>query len=111
MALLDDSRAADPDSVPLLEAYLDRVHGAAWRAQAGEAAQAGGEPGSGGPERRASGMSRAEAFEILGLAPGASPEAIKEAHRSLMQKLHPDHGGSTYLAAKINQAKDLLLAN
>lgn len=99
----------DSDSAALLEAYLDRMHGAAWREgdEATERAEAAGEA----PPRRPppGGMSAEEALEILGLASGATPDQVKEAHRRLMTKLHPDRGGSTYLAAKINQAKDVLL--
>jgi DnaJ domain len=105
LALLRECRAEDEEGARLLEAYLDRVH-PDWRDElAGERAG-----GSGGGARTASGdMTVEEAYAILGLAPGADAEAIKEAHRRLMVKLHPDHGGSDYLATKINRARDVLL--
>ena len=102
-----ECRAEDAQSAAVLEAYLDRTQGEAWRAAAQRdygGAGAGPRPPSG-----QGAMSQEEAYEILGLEPGASPEEIHEAHRRLMQKIHPDHGGSNYLAAKINQAKARLL--
>ena len=54
-------------------------------------------------------MTEEEAYEVLGLQPGASADDIGQAYRSLMKKLHPDQGGTTYLATRINQAKDVLL--
>jgi hypothetical protein len=106
LALLRECRAEDEEGARLLEAYLDRVH-PEWRDElAGE--RAGGGSGAGG--RSTSGdMSVEEAYAILGLSSGADAEAIKEAHRRLMVKLHPDHGGSDYLATKINRARDVLL--
>ncbi|HXS42836.1 MAG TPA: DnaJ domain-containing protein [Stellaceae bacterium] len=88
--------AEDEQGARLLETYLDRFR-PDWRK--GET----GDAGAGGA------MTRDQAYAILDLKPGASPEEIREAHRRLMMKLHPDHGGSTYLAAQINRAKDLLL--
>ena len=105
LALLSECRGADPRSVPILEAWLDRQFGPDWRATAG----AGGEGATGGRPHGEPPMTKEEAYRILGLSPGADKESIKQAHRRLMMKLHPDLGGSDYLAAKLNEAKDLLL--
>jgi hypothetical protein len=103
MDLLQRCRSEDPQSAALLEAYLDRTQGEDWR----EAS-----PGSEGPGPAADApMNREEALAVLGLGQGAGEEAIREAHRRLIQKLHPDRGGSDYLAAKINAAKRLLLGD
>ena len=105
IALWAECRAEDAQSAAVLEAYLDRTQGEAWR----EAAARGGAGAGPRAPGAAGAMSRQEACEILGLEPGAGRQAIHDAHRRLMQKVHPDHGGSNYLAAKINQAKALLL--
>lgn len=94
----------DAQSLALLEAYLDR-RAPAWRENEQGNAGAGDMGGGGGLDAA---MPEEEAYQILGLQPGASAEAVRAAHRSLMKKLHPDHGGSDYLAARINRAKDVL---
>jgi hypothetical protein len=101
--LLAECKTHDAEGARLLEAYLDREH-PDWRGGT-ENADPGGQ-GTTAPQRD---MDRAEALKILGLAEGASDADIKEAHRRLIAGLHPDHGGSDYLAAQINRAKDILL--
>ncbi|MBX9945680.1 MAG: molecular chaperone DnaJ [Reyranella sp.] len=90
--------AADADSLKVLEAYLDRRLGTDWR-------NARRAPPSG----RGGDMTRDEALAVLGLAEGATAEEIRAAHRRLIQRVHPDVGGSVDLAARINRAKDVLL--
>jgi hypothetical protein len=67
-----------------------------------------GAPATGGGGRAVSAMSRSEALQVLGLPEDASQEDVQKAHRRLLQKLHPDHGGSDYLAQRINAARDRL---
>lgn len=98
--LWQDCRFADPQSAQIIETYLDRAH-PTWRE---DMTRAQGD--SSGPDGH---MTRAQALDILGLAEGANDDAIRRAHRDLMMKMHPDRGGSTFLAAKVNEAKDVLL--
>jgi len=88
--------------IALLAAYLDR-RDAGWR----EHAQADAAAGRGGAPRGP--MSQEEAYQVLGLQPGAKAEDIVHAHRTLMKRIHPDQGGTNYLAARVNEAKDTLL--
>jgi len=92
----------DEESRALLAAYLDR-RDAGWR----EHAQADAAAGRGGASRGP--MTQEEAYQILGLEPGAKAEEIVRAHRTLMKRIHPDQGGTNYLAARVNEAKDTLL--
>jgi hypothetical protein len=95
--------AGDAESLRLVESYLDRTH-PGWRddVQADQTQRQSTTPRSGG-------MDANEAYQILGLEPGASEADVREAHRRLMKQVHPDRGGSAALAAKINEAKDRIL--
>ncbi len=109
--LYRETAHADPESGRLLETYLDRRFGPGWRTASQESGERASQ-GNGRDRGRArpdGGMTAAEAYAVLGLAAGAGKEAIRAAHRKLMLQNHPDRGGSSYLAAKINEAKDVLL--
>ena len=95
----------DEESRALLMAYLDRRE-PSWR----EHAQGDAAAGRGRSAWSTGKMTEEEAYQILGVQPGASAEQIGHAHRALMKKLHPDQGESTYLAARVNEAKDVLCA-
>jgi hypothetical protein len=101
-ALHAQCAAAADQSRALFEAWIERSHPewrAHWSSGAGRA-----------PATTSQKMTRAEALAILGLKDGATPDDIRAAHRRLMKTAHPDLGGSDYLAAKINEAKEFLLA-
>ncbi len=101
IALWRQCVAEDEQGARLLETYLDRLR-PDWR----QSAHSGGGGSAASPSEA---MTRDQAYAILDLAPGADAAQVKEAHHRLMMKLHPDHGGSTFLAAQINRAKDMLL--
>ncbi len=105
MELLNELHREGAPEAAVMEAYLDwRLPG--WRDQD----QASTERAKTGRGRaRGTRMSTEEAYAVLGISPGASEEDIRQAHRKLMMKMHPDQGGSTYLAARINEAKEVLL--
>ena len=98
LALLRGCR--DTESATVLESYLDRYHADTWRAAA-----------AGETDFADQAMTREQAYRILGLKPDAGDQEVRQAHRRLMLKNHPDRGGSTYIAAKINQAKEVLLGH
>lgn len=99
--LLKQCWSEDEQSAQILETYLDR-HYPDWRTMT----ESDAGPGMSFKDS----MDRSEAFEILGLSEEATDEEVKAAYLRLIAGLHPDHGGSTYLAAKINRAKDVLLS-
>ena len=101
-SLAGECASLDAEGARLLQAYLDRRF-----AGRREDAYADADPGP--ARRRPSAMTAEEAYEVLGLAPGAPDEAVRRAYKDLMKRLHPDQGGSTYLAARVNQARDVLL--
>ncbi|WP_043832336.1 hypothetical protein [Muricoccus aerilatus] len=94
--LLAEAAAEDPESVPLVEAWLDRAH-PGWREPPDSAAPPGAT------------SARAEALAILGLSEGVTEAEIRAAHARLMRAAHPDAGGSAWLAARLNAARDTLL--
>jgi len=104
LRMLELYQESDQQSAAVLTAYLDREH-ADWREQASAGARS--DRGSAGDMTK--GMTKDDAYAILGLDADADPDQVRTAHRRLMQKLHPDRGGSDYLAAQINAAKALLL--
>jgi hypothetical protein len=99
----------DPEGVKLLDAYIAR-HRPDIRPDSHSNNQSSEDEPRQASSSSDSNISTADAYQILGLEPGASEQEIIKAHKRMMQKNHPDRGGSNYLAAKINQAKQRLLS-
>lgn len=105
--LLQYCRQQDVDSARLLESYLDRRFGDSWRTD--DPGDQTDQDGAKASRNQNGELTEAEARDILGVDAGASRDDIIRAHRRMMQKMHPDRGGSTYFAARINEAKAKLL--
>ncbi|MCK4867718.1 MAG: DnaJ domain-containing protein [Alphaproteobacteria bacterium] len=107
LRLLQVEVSPDPDSAHILNAYLDHAHAGTRREETAGAGAAGN--GQGSRQQTNGAMGEEEALSLLGLSRGASAEEIKASHRRLIKQVHPDHGGTDYLAHKITEAKNLLL--
>lgn len=97
-----DCQEHDPEAVRIIQAYIARER-SSWD---GEAAQ-----GSDQSPIKSDSVTVREAYDILGLAQGATRQEVTDAHRHLMKQFHPDKGGSNYLAAKVNEAKKVLFSH
>ena len=104
VAFAREMATIDPQGLNLVAQDLDR-RAPGWRQHVQFDAAAGQ-----GPAASMSEMRDEEAYQVLGLEPGATEEAIRAAHRALIARFHPDRGGSTYLASMVNRAKDIALA-
>ncbi|MCV6590114.1 MAG: DnaJ domain-containing protein [Marinobacterium sp.] len=102
ISLLQYCRQQDAESARVLEGYLDKRFGENWRKDDPDIQ-------SQNTDSTPDSLTRQDAWQVLGLSPGATEAEIIQAHRRLLQKVHPDRGGSHYLAAKINEARDQLL--
>jgi len=107
LQLLKELRATDYQGALLIEAYIDR-RSPGWRDRRSDDAA---RDGSRQPRASHGRMTTEEAYEALGLEVNAKEAEIRAAHRRLMMKLHPDQGGTTYFACRINEAKDVLLGH
>lgn len=109
LRLLQVEVSSDPDSVNILNAWLDHVHAGARRGESASAGANGNGSGRQSHPQTNGAMNEEEAWNLLGLSRGSSADEIKASHRRLIKQVHPDQGGTDYLAYKINEAKNLLL--